>query len=200
MANEGPGRGMDITHGCCMMLVWFSGANAGERLSLCWGHRCPGAGTSPAPHILFGDLPGPPASQPQPPPLPPRAGTCGELLPPQPLPILPFFTAPPSHTRPWLISQPHAPQLSPRGDTWPCSRPPAAAVRADPRGARSPDECRLLSSKPNFLAGLRESRGAPPLLLPSRGERSEPVFLNWFNLFSGADVKHFVIGDNSTFF
>lgn len=25
MANEGPGRGMGITRGCCMMLVWFSG-------------------------------------------------------------------------------------------------------------------------------------------------------------------------------
>lgn len=37
------------------------------------------------------------------------------------------------------------------------------------------------------------------LPLPSRGERSELVSVNWFNLFSGADVKHFVIGDNSTF-
>lgn len=67
-----------------------------------------------------------------------------------------------------------------------------------PRGRHSPAEHRLLLSKPNFLAGLWESRGAPPPL-PSRGERSEPFFLNWFNLFSGADVKHFVIGDNSTF-
>lgn len=74
----------------------------------------------------------------------------------------------------------------------------APLVSHSHRGELPPDERRLLSSKPNFLAGIQASRGALP---PSteQGERSELFSLNWFNLFSGADVKHFVIGDNSSF-
>lgn len=103
-------------------------------------------------------------------------------------PVLCSFTT--SISKHWLPPQPPADV----GDMPRC--PPAAwGWGTQPR---SPAEHRLLLSKPNFLAGLRESQGAPPSL-PSKGERSEPVFLNWFNLFSGADVKHFVTGDNSTF-
>lgn len=68
----------------------------------------------------------------------------------------------------WLPPQPPADV----GDMPRC--PPAAwGWGTQPR---SPAEHRLLLSKPNFLAGLRESQGAPPSL-PSKGERSEPFFL-----------------------
>lgn len=182
MAKEGPGRGMDITpcaavlHDACV--VFWGKANAGERLGLRWGHACPGAGTSPAPHTL-GDLPGPPAShlhgQPQPPPLPPRAGTRGGLLPPHPLPILPSFAAPPrpSVTHPSPARQPASrPPNVPKGGT----RGPAHVPRLRRSGPIPGERARLMSADcfhPNPISwqGFGSPGGLPPLLLPSRGEK-----------------------------
>lgn len=162
--------------------------NAGEQLGLHRGLMSPlpkGTSLVPLPSI-------PPTAA-----LGPTLKASGHPQPP------PSFAAPPRPS-PHPSANPGCPR-SPRQSGGTCPGTPtvwgrrgAGARSPASRGKRSPAERRLLLSKPNFLAGLRESRGLPPPL-PSRGERSEPISLNWFNLFSGADVKYFVIGDKFTF-
>lgn len=177
MANEGPGRGMDITRGCCMMLVWFSGERQTlVRGSVSAGDTCPGSGMSPAPHILFGDLPGPPASQPQPPPLPPCPPVVGSS-PRNPFPSSPFSQL--LHLTPVPGSSASlTPPRCPRGGT----HGPAHVPLLRRSGPIPGERARLMSADcfhPNPISwqGFGSPGGLPPLLLPSRGKDLSQFFL-----------------------
>lgn len=158
--------------------------NVGEWLGLHWGHMSPGPrgppwSPSPGSHPLWHRDPpwrcmGIRSTPSHLPPLGSRwwaLALC--IVPPapglDPRSILPSFAAPP-HPSPHLSANAGCPP-SPRQRGGTCRGAPVAQGRRGvgahipapvPQGKRSPAERRLLLSKPNFLAGLRESRGAPP--------------------------------------